>query len=364
MSELRRLVRAQRQAAHVLAAMLGIPGMETFGYAGAAPRIVEERLAGVPATIVLPDRPPPWPALLFTNGATPNGRAHPVVRRMALALARSGYATFVPDLPGVAQGELTLASLAAAVECTQEVVDAPETRNRRVGLVGVSVGGTLALLAAADERLAPRISLVACVAPYTDLRKVIMLATTGVYRDETGALSVYPTPPSLAVGLGRSLASMLPTTAGASGLRRTLLTLDTASNDPLAVLRSGPFGSLDRSANAVRDLLANRDPARFDGLADALTVEIRNTIAKLSPLSVARRISAPIEIATAPRDPYFPVAEARALASAHKARVTVTPALAHAEPRLDRESLVGLAGLGAFVVRSLVAAEAVHPVAA
>ena len=95
---------------------------------------------------VRPSTPPPWPALLFANGATPDGRTHPVVRRVALALARSGYATFVPDLPGISVGELTPATVAAAVECTQHVAGARETRYGRVGLIGVSVGGTLALL--------------------------------------------------------------------------------------------------------------------------------------------------------------------------------------------------------------------------
>lgn len=300
---------------------------------------------------------------MFANGATPDGRAHPVVRRLALSLARSGYATFIPDLPGISAGEMTPASLAAAVECIQEVSDAPETRCGRVGLVGVSVGGTLALLAAADERLSPRISLVACVAPFTDLRKVMMLATTGTYRHDTGILSAYSTPPSLAVGLGRSLAAMLPTTSAALGLRSAMRTLDTASADPLAPLRAGPFDPLDRATNSVRELLANQDPARFDELHDALPIEIRRTIEALSPLAVARRIRAPIEIATAPRDRYFPVAESLSFANAQRARVTVTPSLAHANPRFDLESLNGLARLGGFIVRSLVAAEAVHPAA-
>lgn len=359
--ELRRLARAQRQAAHILAATLRVPGADVLNCTGIAPRIVDERLAGVPATIVRPGGPPPWPAFLFANGATPDGRAHPVVRRLALALARSGYATFIPDLPGISAGELTPATLAAAVACTQEVADARETRYRRVGLVGVSVGGTLALLAAADERLAERISLVACVAPFTDLRKVMMLATTGMYRDGAGVLSAYPTPPSLAVGLGRSLSAMLPATAAASGFASMLRTLDLASDDPLAPVRTGPSDPLDHATNSVRELLANQDPARFDDLHDALPNEIRSTIETLSPVCVATRIRAPIEIATAPRDKYFPVAESLALASAQDAHVTITPSLAHARPRLDLDSFNGLARLSGFFVRSLVAAEAVHP---
>jgi acetyl esterase/lipase len=360
-SELRRRARAQRQAAHVLAATLEVPGAGMLGRTGAALRVVDESLAGIPATIVRPSGPPPWPTLLFANGATPDGRAHPVVRRLALALARSGYATFVPDLPGIAVGELTPATLAAAVECTQHVTCARETRHGRVGLVGVSVGGTLALLTAADERVAARISLVACIAPFSDLRKVMMLATTGMYRDGEGVLSAYPTPAALPIGLGRSLAAMLPASPAAAGLACTLRTLDTTSHDPLAPLRTGPSDPLDLATNSVRRLLANQDPSRFDELFDALPDEVRTTTAGLSPVCVATRIRAPIEIATAPRDTYFPIAESLALTAAAKAHVTITPALAHAKPRLDLDSLNGFARLGGFFVRSLVAAEAVHP---
>jgi acetyl esterase/lipase len=360
--ELRRLARAQRQAAHLLVATLRVPGADALGRFGVAPQIDEEQLAGVPTTIVRPAGAPPWPAFLFANGATPDGRAHPVVRRLALALARSGYATFIPDLPGISGGELTPATLAAAVECAQEIADSPETKDGRVGLVGVSVGATLALLVAADERLASRVSLVTCIAPFTDLRKVMMLATTGTYRDGAGVSSAYPTPPSLVVGLARSIAAMLPTTPAASGFVSTLRALDVTSDDPLAPVRRGPSDPIDHATNSVRDLLVNRDPARFDDLHDALPKEIRSTIELLSPVCVATHIRAPIEIATAPRDRYFPVAESLALAGAQRAHVTITPALAHAKPRLDMDSLNGLAQLSGFFVRSLVAAEAVHPV--
>ena len=270
-------------------------------------------------TIVRPRRAPPWPTLLFVNGATPDGRAHPVVRRLAVALGRSGFATYIPELPGISNGELTPATLATAVGCARLIVDSPDTLGGRLALSGVSVGGTLALLVAADETLAARISLVAGIAPFTDLRKVVQLATTGVYRD--GSVDIpYPTPPTLALALERSLVAI----AGTS--------------DP------------------VRRLLANREAAQFDRLYDALPREIHAAVEALSPRSVASQIHARVEIATAPRDTYFPVAESLALARITQARVTVTSALSHARPHLDPRNLAGLTQLGGFFVRSLRAA--------
>ena len=322
MSDYRRLVRAYGQAAYVLAATLELPGTNANGRA--APALDESRLGAIPVTIVRPHGPPPWPTLLFVNGATPDGRAHPVVRRLAVALGRSGFATYIPELPGISNGELTPATLATAIECARLIADSPETLDGRLALSGVSVGGTLALLVAADETLGTRISLVAGIAPFTDLRKVVRLATTGVYRDGSADIP-YPTPPSLAAGLARSLAAMLPPDTGLA-------------------------------SESVRELLANRDAAQFDRLYDALPREIHAAVEALSPRAVASQIHARVEIATAPRDTYFPVAESLALTRTTQARVTVTSALSHARPHLDPRNLAGLTQLGGFFVRSLRAA--------
>jgi dienelactone hydrolase len=306
-------------------------------------------------TIVRPSTPPPWPAVLFANGATPDGRAHPGVRRLGLALAHSGYLVFIPDLPGIATGEMSLRTLAAAVDCATRAADSAETEGGRVGLVGVSVGGTLALLAAAAPDLAARISVVACVAPFTDLEKVMMLATTGAYPASGGHVA-YAVPSSLPVGLARSLVAILSPTPDVRALRRVVDRLDATSADPLSPLRETPCRSLGPAAAAAQELLINRDPGRFPHLYAELPESVRQAAVSLSPLRAAAKLLAPIEIATAPRDRYFPVAESLALASeARNVRVTVTAALAHAVPTMSLRSIGGVARLHGFFVRSLAA---------
>jgi pimeloyl-ACP methyl ester carboxylesterase len=348
-------VRAQRQALGVLTATLGLPAVPGPGRHRRPPAIEESELAGTPATVVLPGTAPPWPALVFANGATPDGRTHPIVRRLAIALGRSGYAVYIPDLPGVADGQLKPATPTAGIAFTAAVADADHTRDGRVALVGVSIGGTLALLVAADPVLAPRISVVSCIAPFSDLEKVMLLATTGTYRDVNGQFRPYEVPPALGVGLAQSLAEMLPTSDDALTLGRELYGLDPDSSEPLAALRTPSASALGPAADAVRQLLANADPERFDPLYSALPGAIHETVTALSPVYSAARIRAPVEIATAPRDRYFPVDESRALA-APNVRLTVTPVLAHATPRLGPRGLAGIARLNGFFVRSLRAA--------
>lgn len=292
------------------------------------------------------------------NGATPDGRAHPGVRRFAASLARAGYLVFIPELPGVAAGELSLPTLAASVECALRAADSAETRDGRIGLFGVSVGGSLALLAAAAPELSARISVVACIAPFTDLEKVTMLATTGMYPGPDGWRS-YPVSPALPIGIARSLVGILEPTPDAQALARVVGDLDPAAPDPLSRLRDDPCGSLGPDAATTQALLANRDPAAFESLFAALPEALRRVVESLSPLRSGAQLLAPIEIATAPQDKYFPLAESLALQArvAGGVRITVTSALTHATPRLALRSIAELTQLEGFLARTLGAAE-------
>ncbi len=270
----------------MLARTLDLPGSRSSP--GSGVEAADGALGGRPAVTVRPRAAPPWPAVMFVNGATPDGRAHAGVRRFAASLARAGYIVFIPELPGVAAGELSLPTLAASVGCAAAAADSAESRDGRIALFGVSVGGTLALLAAATPQLAARISVVACIAPFTDLEKVMMLATTGTYPGPEGQ-SLYPVAPELAVGVARSLVGSLDPTPDAQALGQALGRLDPTSPDPLSRLRDEPCRSLGPAAAATQALLVNRDPQRFDGLFAALPDSLRRVVESLSPLRSAAR---------------------------------------------------------------------------
>jgi acetyl esterase/lipase len=348
-------IQARWQALAVLGAALSPPGASAFARVGKQPTPSDTTVAGISTTLVRPSTAPPWPVLVFMNGATPEGRRHPTVHRLGLALGRSGVGVFVPELPGVAGGELSPDTLAHAVAVAEAAAEAPETAAGRVAVAGVSIGGTLALLAAADPRLQQRISVVACVAPFGDLRQVMRLATTGTYRDGH-TFGRHATPPYLRVGLARSLAAMLPAAPASEALCRALRALDSDSSVPVE-LPEDAFREAGSEAERLYDLLANTDPARFDDLYDSLPAQVRLAADSLSPIHVARRLHAPVEIATAPHDRYFPVAQARALAAASPhVRITVTSLLAHATPRFDVRNVAELRRLYAFFTRALKAA--------
>lgn len=158
------------------------------------------------------------------------------------------------------------------------------------------------ILAASDPSIVRRVSAVTSVAPFASLRNIVRLGTTGYYGDRP-----FDAAQLVATAASRSLAA-------------------SAHGDP-----------------AVHGLLANRDPAEFDALYDALAPRTRSLLEELSPVARIGDVLAPVEIVTAPDDPFFPIEEARALAQAGRdVRLTVTPALEHVCPRL-RPGLVRVA---------------------
>lgn len=312
------------------------------------PHVQDELVAGVPTTVYRPGGGTHWPALVFLNGVTARGRHHPDVERLAAALARVGFLVLVPDPPGLAEGEVTGRTLAATIA----VVHAA---GGRVGLVGVSVGASLGLLAAEERSLANRVTLVAGIAPYADLENVARLATTGDTL-ENGQLVPYAAESFLPLVIARSLVAALPPSSDRSRLLANLLRLHEGTPDPLALFRRMRPGEVAPPARALVELLANRDPARFDELYAALSPALRATIVRLSPLAGADRLRAPVEIASARHDKYFPLAETQALARAAthtRVRLTVTSTLHHAIPSLSFSDIADLFRFDGWAVRSL-----------
>ncbi|MBA2377269.1 MAG: alpha/beta fold hydrolase [Actinomycetota bacterium] len=358
-------VSAQYRAAVTLSAVIENPASPLVEGFTDEPSVSDEIVAGVPTLVARPGGEGPHPAIVFMNGAVPPGREEPTVGKLARGLARAGYVVYIPDVSGLRTGEISTETVSETVDVARSVADEPGTRDGRVAFVGVSVGASLALLAAADEALAPRVSVVSVVAPYTDLENVTRLATTDVYPGEDGAFR-YETPPYLRLLTARSLAAMLPE----GEERASLLTLipeirhyyppADEADEPLAALPAFKIvreGNLDPETKAVLELLTNDAPERFGELYEDISPRMREEINTLSPATGASRIEAPVEIATAPRDRYFPVAESEALeGDVSELRLTVTAAMNHAEP--EPSDIPAFLELNGFVVRSLELADA------
>jgi pimeloyl-ACP methyl ester carboxylesterase len=348
-------VDAQARAIVVISSVLDTPVLTPAVEAvGEEPRLSSARVAGNPSLVVRPAGEGPWPAIFLVNGTVPEGRKLPAVRNLAEGFARAGYLVVVPDLPGLTEDRITPQTEDATTQVAREVSARPDAAGGKVALVGVSTGATLALLAAEDPALGGKISLVAGVAPYANIKTVLNVATTGHYRRPDGELVRYEATPFLSYVVARSLVATLPPGEDRRTLSAGLEAAGRESPHPLSGLRSRQTDDLGPAARSVVRLLANRDPKRFEALYAALPDETRQDLEELSPLAGRRRISSPVELATGPHDKYFPPSQSYALVRiAPGRRVTVTGALDHAELNVSPEDIQALATFDGFVVRSL-----------
>src|SRR5215213_3932413 len=343
---------AQARAVVVVSSVLETPILTPAVEAATEEPVVEDTVfAGRPALVARPEGEGPWPALLFVNGVVREGRNYPPVQNLARGLARAGYLVVVPDLPGLTTDEITEETVSSTVEVAQAVADRPDALDGRVGLIGVSTGATLALLTAERAEVSERVSVVAGIAPYTDIRTVLNIATTGHYRSGEEYVP-YEADSFLSYVVARSMFAALPSGEDRDALRAELEEIDRLDPDPLAGLRARPTGDLSPAARSVIELLANQNPERFDELYEALPPEIRERMERLSPLAGDERITAPVELASGSRDKYFPISESFAIGRiAADHRVTVTEAIDHSE--LSFSDVPAFARFDGFVVRSL-----------
>jgi len=346
-------LRAHRRALVFLASVLDIPVLRAAALTfSSRTAIAATAIEGVPVEEVRPLAAEPLPTFVFFTGAHPLRRREPLVRRVTHGLARVGYQVFLPDLPGLGEGEIGADTLNAALAVTRSVLERSDVAGRRVILLGASAGASLALLTAADPELADRVSLVVAVAPFADLEKMLCFATTRAYADPAGRFATYQADQLLRRVVSRSLLALLsePDRRVVRAELRSLEDEDSGEIDRLRELAP----RLTKEGKAALELLHNTDVARFAELRAQLPPDVGMVLRRLSPLHTAAQVHAPVEIIVPPQDLYFPPGEAASLAyELPNARLTTTPTLEHTRPIASLRRLPELAGFYRFIVRCL-----------
>ena len=190
-------VDAQARAVVVISSVLDAPVLTpAIRVTSGEPRLSDTRVAGYPSLVAKPAGEGPWPAIFVVNGTVPEGRELPAVRNLAEGFARAGYLAVVPDLPGLTEDRITPRTVDAATEAARKISARPDAEDGEVAMVGVSTGATLALLTAEDPTLDRKVPLVAGVAPFSNIRTVLSVATTGYYRRPAENWCAMRQPPS------------------------------------------------------------------------------------------------------------------------------------------------------------------------
>lgn len=107
------------------------------------------------------------PPLLLVHGVHPAGRSEPRLVRFARILAAEGYRVVTPQLAALAEFRLDPETADRIARAAAEL--ARQSPDGRVGVVGISIGGGMALMAAERE---PAIGAVLAIGPHHDARRL------------------------------------------------------------------------------------------------------------------------------------------------------------------------------------------------
>src|SRR6266516_796774 len=130
------------------------------------------------ASLDLPARGNRLPGIVIVVGAAPLGRHDPQVVQLARALVRAGRAVLVPDL-ALRASALSSANLQQIAATFDALAALPRVDPGRIGLLGVSWGGALAVVAASTAPLAAKVAFVATFGAFYDLADLAGAVVTG-----------------------------------------------------------------------------------------------------------------------------------------------------------------------------------------
>jgi pimeloyl-ACP methyl ester carboxylesterase len=248
----------------------------------------------------------PPPAIVVVPGAAPSGRQDTRVVALSEAIARAGRVVVVPELE-VYDEDL----VPADIDRIGRVVTALAPDHGQVVMVGVSFGGSLSLVAAADPAVGKQLSLVATFGAYADLGGVVQAATTGVSLVDGDAFPWAGDPRAADVVRDQVLG---------------LLDDDQAVTVAEAFAGEVDPDSLPDELRAVHDLLVNDDPARTPELLEQAPSVVRDRIEQVSPAQAGADLEVPLIALHAIDDPVIPYGELARLASVfpHADPVTLT----------------------------------------
>lgn len=355
------LMLARPVGQHVRAAQL----LVSFADATASPHVTTEDVklevpsgAGparvVPARIFRPEGGADAPGIVLIHGVHYKGIEEPRLTRFAKAVSSVGFTVMTPEVSELSGYEVA----APAIDTVGAAVTSLRARLGRdkVGVMGMSFGGGVGLLAAADPRFADAVSFVVAVGAHDDLARVSRFFVTSEAEQVDGGKKPAKAHDYGAVVLMYSHASDFFAAEDVPTARRALRAWLREERDEARTVARG----LGPAARQKVERL-------FDGDLEPFRAEILAAVAKrdaemrdVSPAGHLGGLRAPVFLLHGAGDTVIPSTETEWLATHVPARrlraVLVSPAIVHVE--LESPTLGQKAELVHFMGEVLAAAEA------
>jgi acetyl esterase/lipase len=254
---------------------------------------------------------PPIPGarqgLLLISGVGDN-RGVPQLVNLAQSLARSGVVVMTATTDTLMSYTLVPATVDAMVQATLALQQTPGVNSRDVGIVGLSAGGALGAMAAADPRIRDTLGFVLTFGGYFDATNLLRdMGRRALMVD--GKLVPWQPDPVPIQSLANTIALTLPG-ADQSLIYSGFNTVTGLALSPADQARLSPAGQ------AAYHLLVGDEPDQVAANLAALPASGHALLASLSPSSVVGQIHAPVYLLHDQSDIYVPFTESRDFAAA------------------------------------------------
>ena len=226
---------------------------------------------------------------------------------LSVSLAREGIVVMDLTTPALIEKRLDPDDVDAVVQAFQTLARHPSVGPGRAGILGVSGGGDLGMLAAADPRIRDQLGFIMLFGGYYDATSLLRDFGRRAL-DVDGALQPWAPNPVPVEALARTIA---PTLSASEG--KLLVGALKEGGKPLTAAQ---LASLSPGALAAYHLLHGDDPAHVDADIAALSPAMQRDLVALSPSAVLGDIRAPIYLLHDRNDTYVPFTESRAFAAA------------------------------------------------
>ena len=253
------------------------------------------------------------PAMVLLLGVNPLPRGHEQVTTLADGIARTGIVTVVAESDALLSGEIRADEIDNLVALFHYLEREPEVDAGRIGFSGFCIGGILELIAAADARIADRVSFVNAFSVYADPLDVLRAILTTTMPTPTGPVPWTPSDLTRQVFVQQAIRT-LPSQRDQALLTREFVEATSLTTQEVE--------SLTGLGAQLRSLLRANEPALVDSLLAALPAEIVGALRRLSPADAAAGLRARVFLMHDQSDTYLPVSGARQLAALLPARTS------------------------------------------
>ncbi|MFQ5913760.1 MAG: alpha/beta hydrolase family protein [Nitrospinota bacterium] len=282
------------------------------------------------------------PGLLVIHGLAEMGKDDPHLIRFSRTMARAGFAVLVPDFPGMKSFRVRKTSVEAAAAAFDHLVSrVPRIRKKDSGILGISFGGGIGLLAAAQPEVRRKVAYVVSFGGYYDLPNVIRYYTTRrfAYGREQGVGNPAPRAKWRLISKNLDFLEEADDQRNFEILCRRKLRDESADVGDLT-------GKLTPAGRALYDVLANTEFSRFPALYERISPRMRGLLEDLSLSGKIRDVQADIILSHGIPDPLIPHTETLRLADALKGRpnlsVTLLRLFRHVDPKEGGTEPLGL----------------------